>query len=157
VNSNATLDVGCVSGDTQRVVSVPRASHTVVAPQSAGNAITVSTLNSLAATNYVGIASIPAPSRLIRAIRLHQIHDVGGALNFGLAACRFRRARLSPSYISNNTANGSVDLVVTSGPTSIKWVGYGGGSPTQLGHQHDQLGLLGGSPRLTRKGSFGKI
>jgi fibronectin-binding autotransporter adhesin len=102
----------------------------VVGLPEVGNAITTATLNANGATNFITIAEIPAISAFPAQITVIKYTDLGGALNFGLAG----PLPVSPGaayagFISNNVANGSVDFVVTAGPTSIKWAGYSGGAP----------------------------
>src|SRR6185503_3376270 len=81
---------------------------------------------------------------------------LNGSLNFRLGGS------LPPSpsipfagYISNNVANNSVDLVITNGPPSIKWVGYSTGSPNSSWDTFTaNWATLGGSPTLYADGSF---
>jgi autotransporter-associated beta strand protein len=158
VNSNATLDVAASCPVTLATSASLTSSNgtTVVALQASGNAVTVPTLNSLGATNYVRITSIPAISTYPAQFVAIKYTTLNGTLNFGLGGA----LPVSPGtpfagYISNNVANGSVDFVVTSGPFSIKWVGYGGGSPNSSWDTFTvNWATFGGSPATYSEGSF---
>ncbi|HEY3861590.1 MAG TPA: hypothetical protein VGO59_06840 [Verrucomicrobiae bacterium] len=73
------------------------------------------------ATNVINITSVqpsasyPAQFTLIK----YAAGNAGAAFNFGLGTVPL----LCAGYISNNTANGSIDLVLTSGPFIDTWSG----------------------------------
>src|SRR5882762_3248568 len=104
-----------------------------IAPEmaGAGHALTVSNLTSIGATNFVKITAIPAIATYPAQFVAIKYTTLNGALNFGLSGSLPVVIGAPPyvGFISNNVANGSVDLVITSGPSSVKWVGYSSGAP----------------------------
>lgn len=159
VNSNATLNVSAFCPVTLGAAQALTMSNgtIVVALQPVGNALTTPVLNSLGSTNFVAITDIPAiGSYPAQFVALKYTNTLGGGLNFGLAGS------LPPSpgtpyagYISNNVANGSVDLVVTAGPSSIKWAGYSAGNTnTAWDTTTANWRTSGGSPITYADGTF---
>jgi autotransporter-associated beta strand protein len=161
VNSNATLNVSDVGALTfTGSQSLTTSNGTIaLALQSAGNAITTPTLNANGATNFITINSIPTVSGYPAQFVAIKYTALNGGLNFGLAGA----LPVSPGtpftgYISNNVANGSVDFVVTAGPTSIKWSGYSGGSPNSTWDIGTPNWVtLGGAPTTYSDGVFAQF
>jgi autotransporter-associated beta strand protein len=131
VNSNATVDVTGLEPLTLATNPVTASNGTfVVALVSGGNAVTTPTLNCLGLSNYITVSSIPAIGQYPAQFTvIKATSGVGGSLNFAL------KGALPPSpgtpfagFVSNNVANNSVDVVITAGPTSIKWAGFDGSS-----------------------------
>jgi autotransporter-associated beta strand protein len=158
VNNNAILDVSAVSPLTLGA-SQPLTSSNgtlVVALQPAGNAVTTPTLNSLGGTNYITVTDIPSISTYPAQFTAIKYTTLNGALNFGLAG----PLPISPgtpfaAYVSNNVANGSVDVVVTAGPASLIWLGYSSGAPNSSWDTSTPNWItLGGPPTVYSDGSF---
>jgi fibronectin-binding autotransporter adhesin len=158
VNSNATLDVGAVSAFTLGAGSALTMSNgtIVIGLTAAGNAITTPTLSALGSTNYVTIASIPSIASYPAQFVAIKYTALDGALNYQLAG----PLPASPGtpftgYISNNVANGSVDFVVTGGPSTINWVGYSSGAPSSAWDTTTpNWATLGGAPTTYSDGVF---
>jgi len=158
VNSNATLDVGAVGALTFGAGSALTMSNgtMVVGLPASGNAFTTPVLNALGSTNFLTITSIPSIASYPAQFVAIKYSALNGALNFGLGG----PLPASPGtpfagYISNNVANGSVDLVVTAGPSTINWVGYSSGAPNStwdLGTPN--WATLGGAPTTYADGVF---
>lgn len=132
VNNGGMLDVSAVTPwalSTNSTVNMANGTLNLT-PVSSGAALTTSTLNAGGVTNYIGVASIPTISTYPAQFQMIKYTNLVGTLNFGLGGS----LPASPSvpyagYISNNVANGSVDLVITGGPTAIVWTGFSSGAP----------------------------
>ncbi|HUA39024.1 MAG TPA: autotransporter-associated beta strand repeat-containing protein [Candidatus Sulfopaludibacter sp.] len=92
-----------------------------LAVQSASTNIVVSTLTTGGPTNVINITSVPAFSSYPVQIKLvkYPASIAGAGYNFGLGTL----PPLCAGYLSNNTAGASVDLVLTSGPSTETWSG----------------------------------
>ena len=158
VNSNAILDITAVGPVTLAGTSAWSMSNGTVnlSPQASGNAVTVPTLTSSGATNFIGVDSIPSISTYPAQFPLIKYTTLNGTLNFGLAgSLPVSPAAPYAGYISNNAANGSVDLVITAGPPSIKWAGYSSGAPNSAWDTATpNFRTFGGVPATYSDGSF---
>ncbi|HEX3717855.1 MAG TPA: autotransporter-associated beta strand repeat-containing protein [Verrucomicrobiae bacterium] len=71
-------------------------------------------------SNKINIVSVPPLSSLPAVVELVKYTTLTGAgFNFGLGTL----PPLSGGYISNDTANSAIDLVLTNGPLSLTWTG----------------------------------
>jgi fibronectin-binding autotransporter adhesin len=132
INSNATLNLSAATPATLGAGSTLVMSNgtVVVDLLDSGAAITTPTLTANGSTNYVTITAIPPIISYPAQFVVIKYTALNGALNFGRAGS----LPVSPGtpfagFISNNVANGSVDFVVTAGPSTISWVGYSSGAP----------------------------
>ena len=92
-----------------------------LAIQAASTNIVVSSLTTGGSTNVIDITSVPAfPSYPVQ-VKLvkYPVSIAGAGYNFGLGTL----PALCAGYLSNNTAGASVDLVLTSGPSTETWSG----------------------------------
>ena len=131
VTTNGTVDLSDIVPMTLPTNNVAASNGTfAVALVSGGSAITTPTLLVGGDTNFISVTSIPAVSTYPAQFTIIKAtNSVLGTLNFGLAGA----LPVSPStpfagFVSNNVANNSVDVVITAGPTSIRWAGYDGSS-----------------------------
>ena len=92
-----------------------------LAIQAASTNIFVSSLTTGSPTNIINITSVPAfPSYPVQIKLVKYPASIAGAgYNFGLGTL----PPLCAGYLSNNTAGASVDLVLTSGPSTETWTG----------------------------------
>lgn len=87
--------------------------------------VVVGTLTAGGATNWIDVLSLPSIASYPFQI---PIVSYGGAIggtgfNFGLGTV----PPLAVGYISNNAANGTIDLVLTDGPRTMHWTGANSG------------------------------
>jgi fibronectin-binding autotransporter adhesin len=110
--------------------------------------IVVSSLTTGGTTNLINISAVPpSPSYPVQVPLIKYSGSIGGAgYNFGLGTLPAQCA----GYISNNAANSSVDLVLTSGPSTETWTAAVNGNwDTTTANW-----LAGGSPATYANGSF---
>ncbi|HEY4416773.1 MAG TPA: autotransporter-associated beta strand repeat-containing protein, partial [Verrucomicrobiae bacterium] len=132
VNSNGTFDVSAVCPfglGVNQSLNVSNASISV-SLVAATNAVTVSTLNVAGTTNFIHLTSIPNILSYPAQFTAIKYTSASGGLNFGLDP-NLPVSSSTPyaGYVFYNTANNSVDVVLTAGPSAIKWSGYSGGAP----------------------------
>jgi fibronectin-binding autotransporter adhesin len=158
VNSNATLDVSALNPLTLTASqSLSMSNGTIILSLvPGGNAITTPTLTANGTTNILNITSIPAISTYPATFTAIKYTTLSGGLNFGLGTLPPSPGTAFAAYVSNNVANNSVEVVVTGGPTSVKWRGYAGGSPNStwdIGGTANWVTFLG-SAAVYSDGSF---
>ncbi len=92
-----------------------------LAIQAASTNIVVSSLTTGGSTNVINITSVPAfPSYPVQIKLVKYPASIAGAgYDFGLGTL----PPLCAGYLSNNTAGASIDLVLTSGPSTETWSG----------------------------------
>jgi fibronectin-binding autotransporter adhesin len=158
INSNAALDLSAVTPlalSPTATLSMSNGTVTLSMPV-IGAALTTPTLIANGTTNLINVASIPAISTYPATITAIRYTNLTGVLNFGLGTLPVSGGTPFAAYVSNNVANSTVDLVVTAGPTSIKWQGYAGGSLNStwdIGSTPNWV-TFGGSPTTYSDGSF---
>jgi autotransporter-associated beta strand protein len=131
-NGSGTGTIAATNGS----LTLPGAGGTAVAPISALTLVN-STLNLAAApnftniftanlttggtTNIINITSVrPSPSYPVKITLVKYPASIGGAgYNFGTGTL----PALTSGYVSNDTANSSIDLVLTAGPLTFTWTG----------------------------------
>lgn len=133
VNSNAILDISALipSSLVGSNTSLAFSNGTLVLPARTSTAtLTAFNLYALGLTNYITLSAIGPVATYPAQFPIIKATNVIGTLNFGLAG-PFPVSPGAPfaGYITNNVANNSVDLCLTSGPLQIKWVGYSSGTP----------------------------
>jgi autotransporter-associated beta strand protein len=126
LNANGTLDVSAISPlalNANQAVTFNGGNLTVALVPGV-SAVTTPTLTVNGSTNFVSIVSIPPIFSYPQQFTVLKATNLSGTLNFGLGG------PLPPSggapytaYVSNNVANNSVDIVVSSGPLAITWSG----------------------------------
>jgi fibronectin-binding autotransporter adhesin len=120
---NVTNGALTVSGQAGTAVAplntVSIVGSTITLPESSSANMTVSSLTTGGKTNIINI-SVAAPSHTfpVQVTLIKYSGGIGGAgYNFGVGTL----PALTTGYISNNVANSSVDLVLTSGPSAETW------------------------------------
>lgn len=118
-----------------------------LAVQAASTNIIVSSLTTGSPTNVINITSVPAfPSYPVQIKLVKFSASIAGAgYNFGLGTL----PPLCAGYLSNNTAGASVDLVLTSGPSTETW----SGSVNSNWDTTTQNWLAGGNPATYANGA----
>ncbi|HUA65619.1 MAG TPA: autotransporter-associated beta strand repeat-containing protein [Alphaproteobacteria bacterium] len=98
------------------------AGSTITLPENPSSAnISVSTLATGGKTNIINISVAPPSAHYpVQFALIKYSGGIGGAgFNFGVGTL----PALTTGYISNNAANSSIDLVLTSGPSAETWTG----------------------------------
>jgi autotransporter-associated beta strand protein len=122
--TNSTLDLSGLSTTTVLPALSISNSTLVVADLSTATNILTTTLSVGGTTNIVNITKLPILTGYPAVFRIIKATTVNGTLNFGLGTLPSMPAYVG--YISNNTANSSVDLVITNGPPPanlLTWTG----------------------------------
>lgn len=121
--TNGTLDVTGTAGATNAPLSSLSAVNAgiSVAVSRTTPSIVVTGLATGGSTNIINISAVPSsPSYPIQATLIKYSGAIGGAgYDFGLGTL----PTLCAGFLSNNTANASIDLVLTTGPSSETWSG----------------------------------
>ena len=120
-NSTLTL-TGQAGSSAAPVSSITLVNSTLnLAVQGASTNIVVSSLRTGGLTNVINITSVPAfPGYPVQLKLVNYSASITGAgYDFGLGTL----PPLCAGYLSNNTAGASVDLVLTSGPSTETWSG----------------------------------
>lgn len=122
-NLSVSNVIGSVSAPVN-AMSISNATLTIAAGSSA--LANVTTLNCGGPTNKINITEIPVISGYPAQFPVIKYAGVlGGAFNVGLGTLP-ASAPAFAGYISNNTVNGSIDLVVTSGPLPARTISWRG-------------------------------
>jgi autotransporter-associated beta strand protein len=121
--TNGTLTVTGVAGSVAAPLSSLIAVNSTL-DLSVANATTNIVVASLATggtTNFISIASVPvAPSYPVTVTLLKYSGNIeGGGFNFGVGTL----PPLCAGYVSNDVADGAIQLVLTSGPLTERWTG----------------------------------
>jgi fibronectin-binding autotransporter adhesin len=121
--TNGTLALTGLGGSLAAPLTVLTAVNSTfdLAVLHAATNVVVASLTTGGPTNIINITSVPAsPSYPITVTLLKYSGSIGGAgFNFGVGTL----PPLCAGYISNDTANSAVDLVLTSGPLTDTWTG----------------------------------
>jgi fibronectin-binding autotransporter adhesin len=122
--SNTLVTAVSTFGVTNAVLGISELS-------SAATNVATTVLNVGGTTNIINITALPLVTSYPQTYRLIQAGTVNGTLNFGLGTI----PSVSPAYVAyltNITASGSVELVLTGGPVPVRslvWSGLDGGVP----------------------------
>ncbi|HXR46411.1 MAG TPA: hypothetical protein VN784_03135 [Candidatus Limnocylindrales bacterium] len=110
--------------------------------------LVVASLTTGGATNLINITSAPVFQTYPAQIRLikYQTSIAGAGYNFALGS---PLPPLFSGYLSNNVAGGSVDVVLTSGPSAETWTGSANGNWDTT----SQNWLVGGNPSTYANGA----
>ena len=92
------------------------------------DAVTTPTL-SVNGANTINVGSMPDLLTYPQQFTAIKYTTLNGAPNFALGTLPPTLSVPYSGYVSNNTGNDSIDVVITNGPTAITWVGYSSGSP----------------------------
>ena len=121
--NNGNLTVTGVAGSKAAplgVLTLTNSEVTLSVARATTNVI-VASLTTGGATNLINIASVPpAPAYPVQVTLIKYSGGIGGAgANFGVGTL----PPLCAGHVVNNTANSSIDLVLTSGPLTDTWTG----------------------------------
>ncbi|HEY1786856.1 MAG TPA: autotransporter-associated beta strand repeat-containing protein, partial [Verrucomicrobiae bacterium] len=120
-NGTVTLSgtAGSASAPISNITAVNSTFNVAVARST--TEIVISGLATGGTTNIVNITSVPSsPTYPVQVSIIKYNGTIGGAgYNFGVGTL----PSLCVGYLSNNTANTSIDLVLTAGPSSDTWTG----------------------------------
>jgi len=146
--TNGTFTVtGTAGTSASPVSSLSLANSTLnLTVEGASTNIVVGSLTTAGTTNIVNISTVPVfPSYPVQITLIKYPASIGGSgYDFGLGTV----PPLVAGYLSNNVANGSVDLVLTSGPSVETWTGSANGNWDTT----SQNWLAGGSPATYANG-----
>ena len=157
--NNATFDIsGLASGGTTVIAYSPTNSTLNVAVSSTSIInVSATTVNVGGPTNIVNFTSIPLVTSYPQVFTIVKGTTVNGTLNFGLGTVPASSPPFQ-GYITNVAATGSVQFVLTNGPTpvlALTWSGLNGGVPDgswDVAITPDWLS--GGSPSLYDQDDF---
>jgi fibronectin-binding autotransporter adhesin len=125
--SNGRLSTKSVGTAASRITGFAITNSTLQVKIAAVNSTNIwaSSLTTGGSTNVISIVSLPSiGSYPFQAPVIRYSGVIAGAgYNFGLGTL----PPLAVGYLSNNTANGSVDLVLTDGPRTLTWTGVHSG------------------------------
>ena len=109
--------------------------------------LVVNSLTTGGATNVVNIVSLPSIGSYPFQVPIIQYSGVigGAGYNFGLGTV----PPLAVGYLTNNSANNSIDLVLTDGPLTMTWTGSNSGDWDTI-----TPNWLAGTPATYSDGSF---
>ncbi len=123
--SNSTFDVsGAIPPVVLSSLSITNSTLVVSCSSSTVTNIAATTLNAGGTTNLINITSLPPATAYPMIFHILQAPTINGTLNFGLGTLPVFPAYVG--YISNNVANGSVDLVITGGPAPVNLLTWRG-------------------------------
>jgi autotransporter-associated beta strand protein len=123
--ANGTVTLITTAGSTASPVSAIAATNSVLnlTLQTGVTNITVAALKTGGATNVINILSAPPIASYPVQIPLIKYGSLSGTFNFGLGTL----PPLYAGHLVHNTANGSVDLVLTAGSSTLTWTGASSG------------------------------
>ena len=140
---------GTPASPITKITSTNSALNLAVIPGS--NTVAVTTLTTGGATNIINIISAPPiASYPIQIPIIKYAGSIAGAgYNFGLGTL----PPLYAGHLVNNTANSSIDLVLTSGSSTLAWTGSSSGD----WNTSTANWLSGGSPAIYANGDFARF
>lgn len=132
VVSNATFDISGVTGGDAILTTYATTNSTLNVALSSAASVNVltTTLNVGGATNMINITALPEVTQYPQIFTIVKGGTVNGTLNFGLGTLPTSQTVAFGGYLTNVAATGSVEFVLTNGPTpvlALTWSGLSGG------------------------------
>ncbi|HAO80412.1 MAG TPA: hypothetical protein DCQ92_15880, partial [Verrucomicrobia subdivision 3 bacterium] len=136
ISSGFLTVAGTIGSASIPVDSLNLTNGTLTLPAAASASATVTNLNSGGTTNMISVSSVAAITVYPTQFPLIKYTTSSGDLTIiGLGTL----PGIFQGYISNNTANLSIDVVFTGGPPPVQTGHLGRHSQRQLGHHHGEL------------------